>query len=128
MIDDLPFMKVDERQLVRVVAAGGGQRVPVVGQRDDVQRQVGQSDVLAGRLQGPAVGQEEPLFRRARIARSFLGQTAPKLMSEMAAENKVTLIGPIGCLSMGSDSSFTLSHHASRKRPSMVSDLTLPVQ
>ena len=64
VIDDLPFMEVDERQLVGVVAARGGQRVAVVGQRDDVQRQVGQRDVLAGRLQGPAVGQEESLVRR----------------------------------------------------------------
>ena len=29
MIDDLPFLKVDERQFVGVVTAGGGQRVPL---------------------------------------------------------------------------------------------------
>ena len=67
-------LQVDERQLVGVVTAGGDERMAVVGQRDDVQRQVRQRDVLPGGLQGPPVGQEKslrvgPAYRGASWAR-----------------------------------------------------------
>ena len=50
MIDDLARFKIDERQLVGVVTARGGQRVLAVCQRNNVQRQIGQGHMLAGRL------------------------------------------------------------------------------
>ena len=49
-----------------VVAAGGDEGVLVVGQRNDVERQVGQQDLFAGRRDGPAVGQQEALRRSGR--------------------------------------------------------------
>ena len=45
-----------------VVPAGGGQHMAVVGQRDEVERQVRQGDLLTGRTQDPAIRQEEAPF------------------------------------------------------------------
>ena len=42
-----------------------------VGQRQDVEGQIGQLDLLAGRGDRPAVGQEETFLGRTRIARRF---------------------------------------------------------
>ena len=65
LIDDLRFGEIDERQFVFVVAAGGDEGVFVVGQRNDVERQVREDDVFAGRREHPAVGQQEAFFGRA---------------------------------------------------------------
>ena len=72
-IDDSPGIQIDERQLMGVVAGGGCQCVTVVSQSDDVERQVGQGDVLSGGLQGPAVGKEKAVIGRAGVARGILG-------------------------------------------------------
>ncbi len=50
---------------MRVVPAGGGQHVAVIGQRDEVERQVRQGDLLTGRTQDPAIRQEEAPFAGA---------------------------------------------------------------
>ena len=56
---------------MRVVAAGGDEGALAVGERDDVQGQVGERDLVAGRGEGPAVGQEEAAVRRPRVLRLF---------------------------------------------------------
>ena len=76
-VDHLRFVEIHQRELMRVVSAGGDQRVPAVGQRDDVQRQVGQLDRDARGRDGPTVGEEESPLGRAGEPRLFLGQEHP---------------------------------------------------
>jgi hypothetical protein len=66
LVEDLLRRQVDQRQLVLVVPAGRDEGALAVREREDVQWQVGQRDVLAGRRDGPAVGQQEAGVRRAR--------------------------------------------------------------
>ena len=64
-----------------VVAGRGSQHVPVVSQRDDVERQVGERNVLAGRLECPAIGQKKALIGRSGVAGRFLGDDAYRQQS-----------------------------------------------
>ena len=73
VIEDRLLLEVDQRELVGVVAAGGDQRVPAVGQGQDVQRQVLECHLLPRRRDDPAVGQDESLPAWPGIPWRFLG-------------------------------------------------------
>ena len=74
LFDDLFFLEVDDREFMGIVTASRGQHVAVVGQRDDVERQVGEWYLLTGRLQRPAIGEEKFLVRRTCKAGRLLCQ------------------------------------------------------
>src|SRR5580704_2699748 len=57
--------QVDERKLMTVIAVGADEHPAVVRQGKDVERQVGELDVMAGRSQDPAIGQHEALLTGA---------------------------------------------------------------
>ena len=73
LIHHLERFEIDNGQRVLVESARGDEGVFAVGQRDDVERQIGQRDLLAGRRDGPAVGQEKAFVAGAGAGGSVGG-------------------------------------------------------
>src|SRR5258708_6807636 len=60
-----PGRQLDYGQLVRVVTAGGDERVSSIGSRQNVQRQIGQFDLPTDGCYAPAVGKQKTFGGRA---------------------------------------------------------------
>ena len=75
-IDDFARVEIDQAQLMSIVPRRGSQHMMVVCQSDDVKRQVGERDLLAGRRERPAVGQKKALGAWPSIASSFLRRSS----------------------------------------------------